>query len=107
MDEFIKVAKVGELQPGEIKYLELNGEEILLANIDGEHYAVSDTCTHAYASLSDGALEGSHVSCPIHGGVFDVISGEVVQGPPDEALQRYAVKLEGDDIFVGPNNDPH
>ncbi|MQF82991.1 non-heme iron oxygenase ferredoxin subunit [SAR202 cluster bacterium AD-802-E10_MRT_200m] len=102
----MKAAKVNELQPGEIKYVELNDVEILLANIDGELYAVSDTCTHAYASLSDGALEGCQISCPIHGGVFDVITGEVIQGPPDEALERYAVKLEGDDILIGPIENP-
>ena len=102
MEAFVKVAKVGELASGEMKYVEVEGEEVLLANIGGTHYAVNDTCTHAQGSLSDGVLEGEQVDCPLHGSVFNVATGAVVEGPADEPLPRYAVRVEGEDILIGP-----
>ena len=67
---FVKVAEVGELSPGEMKMVELGTEQVLLANVDGNIYACDDICSHAYASLSEGDLNGAEVECPLHGSVF-------------------------------------
>ena len=45
-----------------MKKISVEGKEILIVNI-GEFYAVDDTCTHAGASLSEGIIDGSTVSC--------------------------------------------
>lgn len=52
---------------GKMKHVEINGKEILIANIDGNYYAVSDRCGHSNASLSRGNLKGNVVTCPLHG----------------------------------------
>lgn len=44
---------------GKMKHVEINGKEILIANIDGNYYAVSDRCGHSNASLSRGNLKGN------------------------------------------------
>ena len=74
---FMKVADVGELSPGEMKYVEVGGDQVLLANVEGTIYACDNLCTHAFAPLAEGDLDGEHVECPLHGSVFSVVTGEV------------------------------
>lgn len=102
MEEFIAVAKVGDLLPGQMKMVDADGEPILLANINGDLHAVSDICSHAGASLSDGILEGAEVECPLHGNRFNVMTGAYLDGPGPEGITRYIVQVEGDVVLVGP-----
>ena len=99
---FVKVAEVGELSPGEMKMVELGTEQVLLANIDGNIYACDDICSHAYASLSEGDLNGAEVECPLHGSVFNVMTGDVDSPPADEPVRVFEVRIEGPDILLGP-----
>ena len=101
---FVKVAQVSEIKPGEMISVEVDNEQVLLANVDGSIHAVDDTCSHAYATLSEGELSGEEVECPLHGGKFNLTTGEAIGPPADEAVQVYKVQIEGDDILVGPAN---
>ena len=103
-DEFVKVAQTDELSPGEMKLIEIGDERILLTNLDGQYHAVSEVCTHAYYALSEGFLEGEEVECALHGSLFNVKSGEVVNPPADEPLTVYPVKIDGTDILIGPSS---
>jgi nitrite reductase/ring-hydroxylating ferredoxin subunit len=98
---YVKIARRGELPPGKMKRLDLNGRRILLANVDGSYYAADDTCTHEEASLSRGFLKGAWVKCPLHGSRFNVCTGEVLEEPAEDNLRTYPVRLEGDRILVG------
>ena len=100
-DGFIKVGKAGELQPGKMKRLDINGRRILLANVDGRFYATDDTCSHEEASLSTGFLKGELVKCPLHGSRFNVRTGEALEEPAEENLKTYPVRVEGDNILIG------
>ena len=53
---FVKVAEIGELSPGEMKQVQVDQEQLLLANVDGNFYVIGDVCTHAMAALSQGQL---------------------------------------------------
>ncbi len=99
-DNFIKVAKVSELQPGKMKRVDINGRRILLANVDGRFYATDDTCSHEEASLSEGFLKGELVKCPLHGSRFNVRTGEVLEEPAQENLRTYPVQLDGDGVLI-------
>ncbi len=99
---FVKVAQVSEIKPGEMIAVEVDSEQVLLANIDGSIHAIEDTCSHAYASLSEGDLNGEEVECPLHGGSFNVTTGEVLGPPADEPVRVYPVQIDGDDILVAP-----
>ena len=101
-DGFTKVADTGELSPGQCKAVDFGDEQVLLANVGGEYVAVSDTCTHALASLSMGDLNGEEVECHLHGSVFNVKTGESLGPPADGPLTVYPVRVEGNDILVGP-----
>ena len=100
--DFVKVAEVGEISPGDMKPVKVGNEEILLVNVDGNIHACDDVCTHSYASLSEGDLDGEEVQCPLHGAIFNVTSGEVITPPAVESLRLFEVRIEGSDILVGP-----
>ena len=102
LKDFVEAATVGELQPGDIKLLEVGDERIALANMDGTYYAFGDLCTHMDCSLSDGTLEGNGVECPCHGSVFNLETGAVKEGPAEDPIVTYGVRIEGERIFVGP-----
>jgi nitrite reductase/ring-hydroxylating ferredoxin subunit len=97
---YVKIARRGELPPGKMKRLDLNGRRILLANVDGSYYAADDTCTHEEASLSTGSLQGAVVKCPLHGSRFNLRTGAVLDDPAEENLRTYAVLLDGEDILI-------
>jgi nitrite reductase/ring-hydroxylating ferredoxin subunit len=99
---FVKVAEVGELPPGEMKMVEVRDAQILLANVGGNIYACDNVCTHAGAPLSDGELDEDQVECPLHGSVFNVVTGVVIGPPAFENLRLFQVTIEGPDILVGP-----
>lgn len=102
MENFVEAAIVGELQPGEMKLLEVGDERIALANMNGTYYAFGDSCTHMGCSLSDGSLEDNGVECPCHGAVFNLETGAVQEGPAEDSIVTYAVRVEGERILVGP-----
>jgi nitrite reductase/ring-hydroxylating ferredoxin subunit len=40
--DFVEVAKVDEVPVGRMKHIELNGKEIMIVNLDGKFYALSE-----------------------------------------------------------------
>ncbi|HEV8589702.1 MAG TPA: non-heme iron oxygenase ferredoxin subunit [Pyrinomonadaceae bacterium] len=100
MPEFVKVATTNEIPVGQAKLVEVNGNEIALFNVEGSYHAIDNTCTHVGGPLSEGELSGVEVTCPWHGGVFDVTTGDVLGPPPGHAVNRYNVRVDGPDIEV-------
>ena len=97
----IKVGKISDINPGKMQKFPVNGKEILVANVDGNYYAMDDTCTHAGASLSEGQLEGSTVVCGWHGAKFDCKTGKLEKFPAKiNDLKSYKVIVESEDLFI-------
>lgn len=69
---WVTVAKVAALNPGDVLGVTLGEREIALYNLDGDIYATDNVCTHAFAQLSQGWLDGDIIECPLHGGRFEV-----------------------------------
>jgi nitrite reductase/ring-hydroxylating ferredoxin subunit len=100
MPDFVKVAQVSEIRPGEMIMVNVGSEQVLLANVDGNIHACEDICSHAYASLSEGEINGPEVECPLHGAVFNITTGEALSPPAEDPVKVFAVQVEGDDILV-------
>jgi nitrite reductase/ring-hydroxylating ferredoxin subunit len=87
-NNFVEVGKVNEIPDGKMKHVEVDGKEVLVANVGGKFYAISDRCGHMNALLSMGNLTGNTVTCPFHGAKFDIITGkkltEPILTPPQE-----------------------
>jgi nitrite reductase/ring-hydroxylating ferredoxin subunit len=100
MAGFVKVATTEEIPAGRCKGVEVGDKPIAVINVGGSYYATDDTCTHRGALLSEGDLEGKEIICPLHGAVFDVTNGEVVEPPASEPLTCYNVRVSEGEIFV-------
>jgi nitrite reductase/ring-hydroxylating ferredoxin subunit len=99
-DRWQRVASRTEIKQGEALARELGGEPIALTEIDGQVYAISDTCTHEFALLSEGFLEASEIECPLHAARFDVRTGRCLAGPAMQDLEIYEIRIEGDEVYV-------
>ena len=113
------VAKADEIPPGSRKLVKVGEREIVILNVKGELFALSDKCPHKGASLSRGKLTGAVMSsvpgtyqysrageilrCPWHGWEFDVRTGRSWCDPQRMRLMNYAVSVEtGATLVEGP-----
>ena len=100
MGEFITAAKAGEVPEGDMAAFDVAGTVLAVADVGGTLYAFGNTCTHRGCSLAKGELEGSTVTCPCHGSMFDVTSGAVLHGPAEKPVGSYPVRVEGGEIQI-------
>jgi len=99
-NDFVKVANITDIPVSDMKEVQVNGQNICVANIDGKYFAINNICSHEGGPLADGKLEGYEVECPWHQSKFDMRTGEVKAPPAVESQATYQVKVEGDDIMV-------
>ncbi len=97
---FVKVASSDSIKTGDKKEVMIRGESILVANVEGKYYAISNICTHKGCKLSPGVLEGADITCACHGSIFDVKAGSVLKGPATKAVRKFKTKVEKGDVFV-------
>lgn len=95
-----KVASVSNLAPGTGLAVNAGGEPIALFNVNGDIYAIANTCTHAEASLSEGELDGYEVTCPLHASRFDVRTGAVRGLPATSPVETFPVEIDDGEIVV-------
>ena len=97
----ILVGKTTEIIPGQMKKVSVDGNEIVIINIDGDYFSIDDTCTHAGGSLSEGELDGSTVICDWHGAQFDCKNGKLIKFPAKiDDLKSYKIVVESDNIVI-------
>ena len=101
-DDFVKVAQTDELQPGQMKAVDVGDDRVLIVNLNGSYHAMDDTCSHAFAALSEGDIAGGEIECPLHGATFDIATGEALSPPASQPLTLYQVRVEDGDILVAP-----
>lgn len=94
MAGWTKVGQAGDVAEGEINSYQVGDRTVAVANIDGDLYAFDDICPHQQCALSEGDVEGTVVECPCHGSRFDVMTGEVVNGPADEPIDVFEAREE-------------
>jgi nitrite reductase/ring-hydroxylating ferredoxin subunit len=74
---FQRVANKKDIKEGGLLGVELGGNKVALAMIDGQVFAIDAVCSHQGAPLEEGTLEGFNLTCPWHYAVFDVRNGKV------------------------------
>lgn len=121
MVDFVEISKTGTLADGAMKEISTGGQNILLAFTGGQYYAAAGRCPHMGGNLSKGKLEGTVVTCPLHGSQFDLKDGKVVRwvagsgimsalgktmsaigaaSKTPRSLVIYEVKIDGDRILA-------
>lgn len=93
MSEWVDVAPLPELAPGERRVVDVDGTDVAVFNIDGQLYAIEDTCTHDGGEIASGELQGYEIICPRHGARFCVKTGKVLKPPAYEDLVAFPVRV--------------
>jgi nitrite reductase/ring-hydroxylating ferredoxin subunit len=94
------LAKVQDVPEGKgIVILLADGHEIALFKVNGEIYALDNSCPHQGGPLGEGTMDGSIVSCPWHGWEFNVTTGECLN-MPTEAARKIEITIIDDAIYL-------
>ncbi len=100
MGEFMKSIESSKLPPGSMTTASVEGEDILLANVNGKLYGIGAICTHENWDLSEGILEDTTITCAGHGTVWDLKTGKGIFDEPLNDEPLYDVKEEEGFLFV-------
>jgi 3-phenylpropionate/trans-cinnamate dioxygenase ferredoxin subunit len=104
-----------------MKRVVLGEQDIIIARVEGKFYAAQGRCPHMRAYLSRGKLNGTVVTCPLHGSRFDLKTGKVVRwvtgkgimsmmgrlmsmlgvaAKSEKPLAIYELKIDGERVMV-------
>lgn len=101
MSEFIKVANTSDLPAGRSAVIEIGGRTIALFNVNGEFFALDNTCMHRGGPLAEGFVDQNNltVQCPWHGWIYSLATG----GSPFDSMakvEKFDVKVEGEEVMI-------
>lgn len=99
--DFVTIAPADELPNGQRLFVDIDEEKIVIFNIAGSYYAIADVCSHDDGPVGDGELHGYEITCPRHGAVFDVRTGQVLSLPAIVDIPAYPVRVEDGQIQLG------
>lgn len=99
--KFYRITKLDDMPEGERLMFEINGEAIVLFNINGELVATGDVCTHDSGPIGDGEIDGDVIICPRHGARFDIHTGKALSLPAVTGIPVYPVRVVEGFIEVG------
>ena len=100
MSRWVQVGSEAECPVGELTSTMAEGIPVVLANVDGDIYALKDECSHEDYPLSDGELDGKDVVCIYHGARFDACTGARKTLPAIRPVQSFPVEIRDGDIYV-------
>lgn len=102
--EFVRIASLVEVPDGELRAFETPLGRVAVAHLANRLFALSDTCTHEGCSLAEGLLSDDDlaVECPCHGSVFDLSSGEPIDGPASDPVAILPVRETEGWIEIAP-----
>jgi len=99
MPERVKIAVRGEIPAGAGRVVVVLGRVLALFNLDGDYFAVDNSCPHRGGPLGEGCLQGTVVTCPWHGWQFDVRTGESPLNPRHR-VRRIPLERDGEDLYA-------
>jgi nitrite reductase/ring-hydroxylating ferredoxin subunit len=97
---WISVAKWKDVEVQGCVGVEAAGKRLAVYSVNGCPYATSDICTHQLAYMSEGAVDGEYIECPMHQGRFHIPTGKAQGAPVCKDLQTFETRLEGEEVLV-------
>ena len=91
---------VADVPEGTARRVVVDGEPVAVVHAQGQWFAVSDVCSHADVSLSEGEVDGCTLECWLHGSRFDLRTGAPSGPPATTPIEVFPVSVEGDTVFV-------
>ena len=96
----IELCKTADVDEGAAIKVETGDLILAVFNVNGAYYVMDDICSHGPGSLSEGYIDGENVECDFHSGVFNIITGEVVEPPCMIPQKTYKTVVEDDVVFI-------
>lgn len=100
MADWVRVASAADCPPGSLLAVRAGSTDVVLANVEGDIYALEDRCSHQDFPLSDGELDGSRLTCIHHGATFDACSGRATGLPAIRPVRAFPVEVKDGDVLV-------
>lgn len=100
MTNWFDVLPAAQIPPGTHHVIVAEGIAIAVFNIEGEFYAIEDSCTHQGLPLSDGFQEEDKIICPFHGAKFCIKSGRALSSPAYINLKTFDTRLVADMVQI-------
>ena len=100
MPVWIDVAAAVDIAPGSYQLVDVDDRPVAVFNVDGEFFALEDSCSHDQNTLTGGCIDGDQIECPRHGARFCIRTGEALTPPAYEALQTFSVRIQNGVVQV-------
>ena len=100
MSDFVRAADASRVGPGELLTVEVEGESVLIANVEGKFFAMGAVCRHQEWDLSEGSMDGFRITCAGHGAIWDLRTGKAEFDEPLEDEPLYDIKEEDGQLLV-------
>jgi len=101
MSDWVDVAGAADFEPGTCRVAWVEGVPVAVFKVsDGAYYAIEDCCSHQATPLSEGAVEGLEVICPLHGARFSLATGQALTPPAYEPVATFPVRVENGKVQV-------
>ena len=99
-NNWIEVAKADSIDMDDLIRFDHDEKTYCVYKLEDGYYATDGLCTHETVHLEDGLVMDDEIECPMHQGIFNIKTGEVIQDPPCEALKTYPLKIEEEKIYI-------
>jgi 3-phenylpropionate/trans-cinnamate dioxygenase ferredoxin subunit len=105
---WVRVCSTSDVPAGEVRRFEVDHRPFAVVNLGEEGFRVVDSiCSHAHYFLDEGEVDvdDETIECPKHGSTFDLNTGKPTTLPATQAVERFDVKVEGDDVLIEMTDD--
>ena len=96
----IRVAALADVVPGQPRPVDADGTPMVLVRIGDGVHALGGRCAHQGGPLGEGKLAGTRLTCPWHGWMYDVRSGQCLFPGRGSPVPSYPARVEGGDVWV-------
>jgi nitrite reductase/ring-hydroxylating ferredoxin subunit len=97
---FTPICPASSLLGGQLRQAKVGGVDVLLTRVNGQIFAIGDSCTHWGCSLAQGELNGRKITCRCHGSTFDLADGSVVNGPATAPEPTFEIRERNGQVEV-------
>ena len=103
----VKLCELEAVDDNSITTATIDGRVVAYGRIEGEWFAIDDTCSHAAVSLTGGYLEveDKTIECPLHGSLFSLETGEALTLPATKPVAHHSVEAKDDGVFITIEGD--
>jgi nitrite reductase/ring-hydroxylating ferredoxin subunit len=98
---WVRLADLAQVPAGDMLPVQHGQQKLAIFHLeDGTVHVTDNICTHEYALLTDGWLEGAEIECPLHAGRFDIRTGKGLCAPIDRCLAVFETEVRDGGVFV-------